>query len=100
MPNTKSAIKQMRTDVARRLRNKSRKSAIHTYEKKFLAKIKENDLDSAQTLLRETVAQYDRAAKAGTLHKNHTNRKKSRLTAIYMKGTSSSQPTEDKNEAE
>ena len=86
MPNTKSAIKQIKTDVARRLRNRSRKSAIHTYEKKFLAKINENDLNSAEALLRETVSLYDKAAKAGTLHKNHTNRKKSRLTAVYLKG--------------
>ena len=94
MPNTKSAIKQIKTDLGRNLRNKSRKSAIHTYEKKFLAKVQEKDMNSAEALLKETISQYDKAAKTGTLHKNQTNRKKSRLTAIYNKGKSGSQPTE------
>ena len=90
MPNTKSAIKQIRTDLRRRLNNKSRKSAIHTFEKKFLSKVKEKDWDSAKVLLSKTLSLYDKAAKVGTLHKNLANRKKSRLTATFNKTASSS----------
>ena len=87
MPNTKSAIKQVKTDIARRLRNKSRKSSIHTFEKKFLAKIEEGDLDSAKSLLSKTFSQYDKAAKTRILHGNQASRKKSRLMAIYTKAS-------------
>ena len=85
MPNTKSAIKQIKTDVGRSLRNKSRKSSIRTFEKKFLMKIEEKDLESAKSFLSQTFCQYDKAAKSNTVHPNHANRKKSRLMAIYSK---------------
>ena len=85
MPNIKSAIKRVKTDSVRRICNRARKSSIRTLEKNFLVKIENKDQDSAKSLLSTTASLYDKAAKVGTLHKNQANRKKSRLTAVFIK---------------
>ena len=82
MPNSKSAIKRMRTDAENNLQNNSRKSTIRTFEKKFKLKVAEKDFDAAKEFLSKTISLYDKAAKTGTFHRNKADRKKSRLTSL------------------
>ncbi len=89
MPTNKSAKKRVKTDVGRTLGNKVRKSAIRTYEKKFHAKIAENDLEGANLMLSEVISCYDKAGKNHTFHQNRADRKKSRLTQVYNKAIQS-----------
>jgi small subunit ribosomal protein S20 len=84
MPNTKSASKHLRTDAKRTLRNRIRKSLIKTTEKKYLAKIEVKDTEGAKLALVECFSALDKAAKAGTIHRNKANRKKSRLNALLQ----------------
>ena len=82
MPSSKSAKKRVRQNAARRLRNRMRKSAIWTVEKKFRAKVAEGDLAGAEELLSKVTALLDKAAKRKTIHQNKASRKKSRLAAF------------------
>ena len=80
MPNTKSAIKSVKTDAERNLRNRSEKSRIATSEKKFQAKLDEKDVSGAEEQLKEVFSQLDKAAKHNTIHSTKASRKKARLT--------------------
>ena len=82
MPNSKSALKSVKTDAIRNSRNKAKKSAIHTFEKRFKSKVMEKDFEGAKECLKKTMSLYDKAAKTGTFHKNRADRKKSRLTTL------------------
>lgn len=82
MPNTKSAKKRIFTSAKAKLRNKTRKTAIKTAEKKFRAAVAEGDRAKAQGLLSEVFAKLDKAVKVGSIHKNKSSRKKSRLTEL------------------
>ncbi len=81
MPNNKSAIKRLRTNGERGLRNRMRISRLKTVEKKFLAKVAEKDMEGAKQALAECFSCLDKTASTGTIHKNKSDRKKSRLVA-------------------
>ncbi len=81
MPNSPSAKKRIRQDVHRTLRNKSRKSMLWTYEKIFHAALDAGNIEEAERGLSKVSAVYDKAVKAGIIHKNRADRKKSRLYA-------------------
>ena len=80
MPNTKSAIKCVRTDKERNLRNRSEKARLATSEKTFLAKLAEKDLSGAEEQLKTVFSYLDKAAKHNTIHVAKANRKKCRLS--------------------
>ena len=88
MPNIKQAMKRLRQDEVRALRNKSRKSAIRTWEKKFRAQVEANELETAAVTLRKTIACYDKAAKVGVVHQNKADRKKAQLTRVLTSAAS------------
>ena len=77
----KSAAKRIRTSEKARLRNKSRRSALKTSEKKFITFVETSETDKAKEQLKDVFKKLDKAVKAGTIHKNKCNRKKSRLSA-------------------
>jgi len=79
MPNTKSALKYIRTSNERNLRNRSEKSRLATCEKKFHAKLEEKDFSGAEEQLKEVFSHLDKAAKHNTIHSAKATRKKSRL---------------------
>jgi len=79
MPNMKSAKKHLITDEKSRVRNKSRRTAIKTVEKKFLDAIKKADAVQAKELMVKAFKTLDKAVKSGTIHKNKSARKKSQL---------------------
>ena len=59
--------------------NKSRKSEIKTYIKKFEAAVSNGEIELAKSLLKEVEARLDRAAAKHTIHKHAAARKVSRL---------------------
>ncbi len=79
LANIKSAIKRMRQEEKRRMRNKAVKSEVKTRIKSFLKALESNNREEIEKLLREAVSTIDRAARKGVIHKNNAARKKSRL---------------------
>jgi small subunit ribosomal protein S20 len=80
MANHKSAAKKARRDAEVRLRNRANRSAMKTAVKQFLTVIATGDKAAATSLLPRTLGVLDKACRKGVLHKNATNRRKSRLT--------------------
>ena len=79
MANTKSAERRMRSNERRRLRNRSVKSRLTRLEKAYLDAVASNKKDEAGKALREVSSAFDKAAKAGVMHRSAANRKKSRF---------------------
>ncbi len=88
MPNIKQQEKRMRQAEKRRMRNKSRKSEIKTYIKKFHASLEEGNQETCQEYLRKCIKALDKAASDGIIHKNNAANKKSKLTLRYQKAFS------------
>lgn len=79
MPNTKSAIRRMRSTERRRVRNRAVKTKLHRLEKTYLAAVTGAKKEEAHTALQTVTSALDKAAKGGVLHRATVNRKKSRL---------------------
>lgn len=79
MPNTKSAERRMRNSARKQLHNHSIKSRLHTLEKGYLKLLGAGRKDDATKALPQVASAYDKAAKAGVVHRATANRKKSRL---------------------
>lgn len=79
MPNSAQAIKRLRQDKKRNLRNRAIKSEIKTWTKKTLAAIESKDKDGAATCMRTTQSKLDKAAKNGVMHANTAARRKALL---------------------
>ena len=90
MPNIKSAIKRVKVNATKNLRNRQVKSATKTAVKKFDAVLK-TDASAAAALLGATSGALDRAASKGVIHKNAANRKKARLARALHKASNASQ---------
>jgi small subunit ribosomal protein S20 len=80
MPNTKSAERRMRSSARKNLRNRSIKSRLHTLEVGYLELITAGKKDDAAKELRTLSSAFDKAAKAGVVHRATADRKKSRLS--------------------
>lgn len=79
MPNIKSAAKRLKTNEKARLRHKSRRSALKTLEKKLCGAVKASQSEKTKELLSSFYVAMDKCVKAGTIHRNKANRKKSQL---------------------
>lgn len=86
MPNIKSAIKRVKVNATKNLRNRRVKSATKTSLKKFESALK-TDVNAAAALLAVTSGSVDRAAAKGVIHKNAANRKKARLARALNKAS-------------
>ena len=80
MPNTKSAERRMRNSARKQLRNRSVKSRLKTFEKRYVAALKTGKKDDAGVALRAAISAFDKAVKGGVIHRGTANRKKSRLS--------------------
>jgi small subunit ribosomal protein S20 len=80
MPNTKSAERRMRSSARKQANNRRVKSRLHSLEKKFLALVTAGKKSEATEALRAITSAFDKAAKAGVVHKATADRKKSRLS--------------------
>jgi len=83
LPNIKQQKKRMRQAELRRLRNKSRKSEIKTYIKKFHASLEEGDRETCELCFRRAVKALDKAASDGIIHRNNAASRKSRMARRY-----------------
>lgn len=79
MANTRSALKEIRKNRRRYMRNKAIKSALRTYIKKLRLSIEKNDLKEAQRLLPEVYSRLDKCARKNIIHWKKAARFKSRL---------------------
>jgi small subunit ribosomal protein S20 len=69
----------MRNSARKQTRNHSVKARLHTLEKNFLSLIASGPREAAATALRGVASAFDKAAKAGVVHRATADRKKSRL---------------------
>ena len=79
MPNSRSAKKQLRQNIKRRLRNRSRKARMRTAATNYQEALLAGDVETATARLREAVSLVDKGAKHNLLHRNAAARRKSRL---------------------
>lgn len=80
MANIKSAEKRILVIEKKTALNKSRKSEIRTYIKKFDDAVAKGNLDEAKVLLNAIDKKLKRAAQRNIIHKNAVSRKVSRMT--------------------
>ena len=78
MANHKSALKRVRSDAKKRLRNKYQLTTTRTFIKRLRAT---NDPKEAQELFQKITGMIDKLAKRGIIHKNKAANNKSKLAA-------------------
>lgn len=84
MPNIKSAIKRVKVNDKRRLRNASHKSALRTAVKAFeTVAVAGSNLEETKAALIAASKKLDKAVSKGLIHKNQAARKKSRLAKKF-----------------
>jgi small subunit ribosomal protein S20 len=90
MPNTKSALKEMRKNERRRIRNRIALGIM----KSAIKKIKScKTFEEANKLLPEVIKKIDQTARKGVIHKNKANRLKSRIMRFVNIMQQSKNPT-------
>ena len=85
MPITKSAKRQMRQNIKRRLYNKKIKESFKSSIKEFRKLVTDKKTKEAETLLNKIFSKLDKAAKKKVIRKNKASRLKSRLSAALSK---------------
>ena len=80
MANIKSAKKRIEVIDRQTMENKSYKTKIATYIKKYKLAVDNKENEEATKLLNETFSLIDSAVSKGILQKATANRKKSRLS--------------------
>ncbi len=77
MANHKSSLKRIRSNAAKRLRNRYQAKTTRTFIKRLRASV---DKKSASDLLPTVISMLDRLAKKNVIHKNKAANNKSKLT--------------------
>jgi len=77
MANHKSALKRIRSNETKRLRNRYQLKTTRTFVKKLRAATNKSD---AEGMLPEVCSMIDKLAKASIIHKNNAGNHKSKLT--------------------
>jgi len=80
MPNHKSAMKRVRQNEKRRLRNRHIMSTTRTYIKAVRAAIDGGNAEAAREALPKAVNALNASVTKGVIHRNQAARKISRLT--------------------
>ena len=80
MPNHKSAMKRVRQNEKRRLRNRHIMSTTRTHIKTVRAAIDNGDAAAASAALPQAINSLNAAVSKGVMHRNQASRKISRLT--------------------
>ena len=83
MPNIKSAIKRVKVNEKKHLRNRMVKSAMRTTVKKYESAVAAGSADAA--MLSQTASAIDKAVSKGVISKNAANRKKARMAKRLAK---------------
>lgn len=79
MPNIKSAIKRMKQNEKRRIRNRYFRGRARVLVRDARAAIESEDLEEAREATIKAVSALDKAAVKGILHENNASRRKGRL---------------------
>ena len=79
MAHHKSAIKRIRQNENRRIRNRVVKTRMKTAAKKLVQAEQSGDVEAIANELNRTKSVIDRAAKKGVIHWKTASRKKSRI---------------------
>lgn len=79
MANHKSALKRIRSNSAKRLRNRYQHKTTRTYIKRLR---ETSDKSEAQELLKTVTSMIDKLAKKNIIHKNKAANNKSKLTKL------------------
>ncbi len=79
MANTKSAIKRIRQNEKRRVRNRVYRGSARTYVKQARLAIESGNVDEARAATMQAASALDKAAQKGVLHNNNAARRKGRL---------------------
>ena len=79
MANHKSALKRIRSNDAKRLRNRYQSKSTRSFIKKLRTT---TDKAQAQELLKTVSAMLDKLAKTKVIHKNKASNNKSKLTKL------------------
>ncbi len=85
MANIKSAEKRIRVTARQTALNKSKKTEIKTYIKKFDVALAKGDIDEARSLLKTIDKKLKKAAHHKVIHMNAASRKISRLSKSLNK---------------
>ena len=85
MANIKSAKKRIEVIDRQTMENKTCKSKIATYVKKYKVAVDNGEKENAQKLLSETFSLIDSAVSKNILQKATANRKKARLSSYANK---------------
>ena len=85
MANIKSAEKRILVTAKKTALNKSKKTEIKTYIKKFESAVTKGNFDEAKALLKVIDKKLKRAAHKNVVHKNAASRKVGRLTKALNK---------------
>ncbi len=78
MPNVRSAIKRMRSDRAKAVYNKNKKSELKTFIKRTEQAVEASE-ETAEATFRMTQKKLDQAVAKGLIHKNKAARKIAQL---------------------
>jgi small subunit ribosomal protein S20 len=79
MANHKSALKRIRANNAKRLRNRYQAKTTRTFIKRLKASTEKAE---AQDLFKKVSSMLDRLAKKNVIHKNKANNSKSKLAKL------------------
>jgi len=79
MANHKSALKKIRSDETKRVRNKYQLKTTRTYLKRLR---ETEDKAEAEKLYKEVSSMLDKLAKKNIIHKNNAANKKSKLAKM------------------
>jgi len=79
MPNIKSQISRLKTNLRDQEKNTVRKSKLKTAVKKFNAVVDAKDPEKMKEAVKEISRALDSTARKGAIHKNKASRSKSRL---------------------
>lgn len=85
MPQRKAAVKRLRVDKKRRLRNLKIKSDLKKTLKNFQALLNAKKIDEAKALFPQINSKLHKAANKGIIHKNTAYRKISRIAIRLSK---------------
>lgn len=77
MANTKSALKRIKQNEKRRLRNRVYRGTARTYIRDARLAIASGEIDEAREATMKAVRALDKAAEKGVIHKNNASRRKS-----------------------
>jgi small subunit ribosomal protein S20 len=85
MPNTKSAERRARNSARKKVRNRSVKTRLHSLERGYLQLLDSGKKEDASKAFQGITSAFDKAAKAGIVHRATADRKKSRLALRLAK---------------